>query len=67
MEMYFESNLTCQIAVWNNNTRHEINKGDINVSRQDLQVIKLTTPFSKTDQKGLSTIIAVCAFNQTAI
>ena len=50
----------------NNNTRHVINKGDINVS-QDLQVIKLTIPFSKTDQKGLSTTIAVCEFNQTAI
>jgi hypothetical protein len=51
----------------NNNTRHVINKGDINVSRQDLQVIKLTIPFSKTDQKGLSTKIAVCEFNQGAI
>ena len=51
----------------NNNTRHVINKGDINVSRQNLQVIKLTMPFSKTDQKGLSTTIAVCKFNQTAI
>jgi hypothetical protein len=50
----------------NNNTRHVINKGNINVS-QDLQVIKLTIPFSKTDQKGLSTTIAVCEFNQTAI
>jgi hypothetical protein len=50
----------------NNNTRHVINKGDINVS-QDLQVIKLTIPFSKTDQKGLSTTIAVSEFNQTAI
>ena len=51
----------------NNNTRHVINKGDINVSREDLQVIQLTMPFSKTDQKGLSTTIAVCKFNQTAI
>ena len=51
----------------NNNTRHVINKGDINVSREDLQVIQLTMPFSKTDQKGLSTTIAVCEFNQTAI
>ena len=51
----------------NNNTRHVINKGDINVSRQDLQVIKLTIPFSKTDQKGLSTIRAFCEFYQTAI
>jgi hypothetical protein len=51
----------------NNNTRHVINKGDFNVSRQDLHVIKLTIPFSKTDQKGLSTRIAVCEFYQTAI
>ena len=50
-----------------NNTRHVINKGDINVSRHDLQVIKLTIPFSKIDQKGLSTTIAVCEFYQTAI
>ena len=50
----------------NRNTQHVINNDDVNVSHHS-QSAYITIPFSKTDQKGLSTTLTVESFNQVDI
>ena len=48
------------------NTRHVINKTDVNFS-SNLQSLYVTIPFSKTDQKGVSTTLIISKFDQESV
>ena len=50
----------------NTTTKHVINKTDIHFSRT-LQSVHVTIPFSKTDQRGMSTTLVLNQFDQESI